>query len=269
MSTILDALKRLEEDTKSREASQVALPLRGQPRAPRRNAGRYLILFVILATLAGGAVVYWFAAFPPQKSPSPGTADPQLPQVADVPSRPVLAPSPSKSSADATSPVRRDAGGRDEPPPPRKESEPSRSAKSTITSQRYVPPDMEAPRRRVAPAVALVDGKADTPRSRGENAAREVAANPAAASSVDLAPNPDKPSAPLDSHADTEVLTQDSMKLQAISWSEIPTARITVIAGRILKEGQNIEGYTVVEIRSSDVIVEKSGKRWKLVYNAR
>lgn len=74
------------------------------------------------------------------------------------------------------------------------------------------------------------------------------------------------PPAHQDSYALTEVLARDALQLQAISWSDIPTARITIIAGRILREGQNVDGYAVVEIRPNDVIVQKAGKHWKLVY---
>ena len=55
--------------------------------------------------------------------------------------------------------------------------------------------------------------------------------------------------------------------LQAISWSTLPKARITVINGRILHEGQTIEDYTVTQIRSEDVILNKAGQHWKLNYS--
>ena len=85
-------------------------------------------------------------------------------------------------------------------------------------------------------------------------------------------PSRPRPAAPRPADPDpfalTEVLPKDALQLQAISWSEMPSERITIVTGRILREGQSIDGYTVVEIRSEDVIVEKEGKRWRLVYGS-
>jgi hypothetical protein len=62
------------------------------------------------------------------------------------------------------------------------------------------------------------------------------------------------------------VLDKETLNLQAISWSDIASARVTIIAGRLLREGQVVDGYTVIEIRPQDVIVEKDGQRWRIVY---
>ena len=65
-----------------------------------------------------------------------------------------------------------------------------------------------------------------------------------------------------------ERLPRDALRLQAISWSDMPSARITVIDGRILREGHTVDGYTVIQIRPEDVIMAKEGKRWKLTYDS-
>ncbi len=70
-----------------------------------------------------------------------------------------------------------------------------------------------------------------------------------------------------DAYADAEPLARGTLQLQAISWSDNPSARITVIDGRILREGHSIDGYTVIQIRPEDIIVGKEGKRWKLAYS--
>jgi hypothetical protein len=56
------------------------------------------------------------------------------------------------------------------------------------------------------------------------------------------------------------------LQLQAVSWSDIPSERVTIINGQILREGQGVDGYAVVQIRPEDVIVKNSGKLWKLSY---
>ncbi len=71
-----------------------------------------------------------------------------------------------------------------------------------------------------------------------------------------------------DAYDDVERLPRDALRLQAISWSDMPSARITVIDGRILREGHSVDGYTVVQIRSKDVIMAKEGTRWKLTYDS-
>jgi hypothetical protein len=70
-----------------------------------------------------------------------------------------------------------------------------------------------------------------------------------------------------DAYADVEPLARGTLQLQAISWSDNPGTRITVIDGRILREGHSIDGYTIIAIRPEDVILAKEGKRWKLGYN--
>ena len=76
-----------------------------------------------------------------------------------------------------------------------------------------------------------------------------------------------QPASTQDPYDDVETLSRGSLQLQAISWSQVSSARITVIDGRILREGQSIEGYTVTQIRPEDIIVSKAGKLWRLAYN--
>jgi type II secretory pathway component PulC len=56
------------------------------------------------------------------------------------------------------------------------------------------------------------------------------------------------------------------LSLQAISWSEQPARRIAVINARILKEGEKIEEYTVLEINRDDVVFQHQGQLWKLAF---
>lgn len=70
-----------------------------------------------------------------------------------------------------------------------------------------------------------------------------------------------------DPYAQTEAFTEETLRLQAVSWSDVPSARVTIINGRILREGQSVDGYAVVQIRPQDVIVKKSGKHWILSYD--
>jgi hypothetical protein len=75
---------------------------------------------------------------------------------------------------------------------------------------------------------------------------------------------PSKPAAA--SNAGTPILTSD-LKLQAISWSQNPANRIAVINGNILREGAELEGYSISRIAKDEVVVRKGGEEWKLVFN--
>jgi hypothetical protein len=59
---------------------------------------------------------------------------------------------------------------------------------------------------------------------------------------------------------------QAGLDLQAISWDENPESRIAVINGRVLREGERIEGYLLSEINADDVVFEHTGQIWKLEF---
>jgi hypothetical protein len=61
-------------------------------------------------------------------------------------------------------------------------------------------------------------------------------------------------------------LKDSKLTLQAISWSEKPENRIAVINASIVREGESIEGFRVIQIGQDDVVVRGSGKEWKLVF---
>jgi len=56
------------------------------------------------------------------------------------------------------------------------------------------------------------------------------------------------------------------LKLQAVSWSEIPEKRLAVISNHIVREGESIEGYSLVAINMDDVVVGKRGETWRLTF---
>ncbi len=61
-------------------------------------------------------------------------------------------------------------------------------------------------------------------------------------------------------------LEDSKLKLQAISWSEKPENRIAVINSNIVREGELIEGFRVIQIGQDDVLVRADAKEWKLVF---
>ena len=64
-------------------------------------------------------------------------------------------------------------------------------------------------------------------------------------------------------------ITDPKLKLQALAWSDDAVRRMAVINGRIVHEGESVDGYQVVEIRMEDVIVNAGGKSWRLEFGLR
>lgn len=61
-------------------------------------------------------------------------------------------------------------------------------------------------------------------------------------------------------------LEDSKLKLQAISWSENPDNRIAVINGSIMREGESIEGFRIIQIGQDDVVVRAGQNERKLVF---
>jgi hypothetical protein len=64
-------------------------------------------------------------------------------------------------------------------------------------------------------------------------------------------------------------INDSKLKLQALAWSDDAVRRMAVINGRIVHEGDSVDGYQVVEIRAEDVIVNEGGKSWRLEFGLR
>ena len=59
------------------------------------------------------------------------------------------------------------------------------------------------------------------------------------------------------------------LKLQAISWSTNANERIVVINGQICREGEHVNGYVVKQINPSDVMVSNGSTSGKLSFKIR
>ncbi len=262
MSTILDALKRLEDKPGAEDAKQEYLPARGREVASGSRSRRWLVIALIgLSVLVGGAVILWVFNDRDERPLPRQTAQAEPPSVAAAPEKPSDEP-----SAKPTARRRRAADVRTD------ENRSVRSISKTIlTSPDYVPPDPESRTYGTASTKSPPNVQAVAPLKSFRNSSSPAASNTSqpAAEETSSSPSGAQPSAPDDPYALVETLPRDALQLQAISWSDIPNSRVTIIAGRILREGQNVEGYTVLEIRPEDVILEKEGIKWKVVYGGR
>lgn len=91
--------------------------------------------------------------------------------------------------------------------------------------------------------------------SKKSIAGKRAAANkpPVAARKTDKAPTYAK-------------LADSSLKLQALAWSSDAARRMAVINGRIVREGESMDGYQINQIRQEDVVVSDGRQSWRLEF---
>jgi hypothetical protein len=53
-------------------------------------------------------------------------------------------------------------------------------------------------------------------------------------------------------------------KIQAIPWGETPQARLVVISNQVLREGDSLEGYQISHINPDDVVLRRGDKVYQL-----
>ncbi len=58
-------------------------------------------------------------------------------------------------------------------------------------------------------------------------------------------------------------LADGSLKVQAIAWSPITDERMAVINSKIVREGNSVDDYTIVTIGQNEVVVRKGGQMWR------
>lgn len=61
-------------------------------------------------------------------------------------------------------------------------------------------------------------------------------------------------------------LNDSKIKLQALAWFNDAARRIAVINGRIVREGESMDGYQISQIRQEDVVVSDGRQSWSLEF---
>ena len=272
MSTILDALKRLEKERRDDHAQAPQSMTGGAVPSPMARRRRTVLIVGGLVVIGVVAVVVWFNGGLPGKVLSPKGPGPDPVAVA-------ASPDATKKPAATALPHARGPGDpaktakADLPLPARKPAARERAQTQVPASRQAVPPTYsEQFKAKNRPIQASPDRTA-TPAQRPERPAdvdQTVPQQTAKTKPVTALRETDDAQTTIekDAYDDVERLPRDTLRLQAISWSDMPSARITVIDSRILREGHSVDGYTVVQIRPEDVIMAKEGKRWKLMYDS-
>jgi hypothetical protein len=68
---------------------------------------------------------------------------------------------------------------------------------------------------------------------------------------------------------DAERLQDGRLKIQAIAWAPDARERMAVINNRILREGESVEGFTILMIGEDQVLLSAEGRRWRVVFGRR
>jgi hypothetical protein len=66
---------------------------------------------------------------------------------------------------------------------------------------------------------------------------------------------------------DAPALENSKMKLQALAWARQPEKRMVVIDGQVIREGDDVNGYSVKKIRENDIILQQNKKYFRLSFN--
>ena len=70
-----------------------------------------------------------------------------------------------------------------------------------------------------------------------------------------------------DRYAGLPRFSDSKLKLQAIAWAHEASQRLAVINSRIVREGDSVDEYSIVQIRSEDVIVNDGTESWRLEFS--
>jgi hypothetical protein len=239
MSAVLQALKKIErqraQTARMVGARQQIDPLRVTHGNPRKSVGK-LAGAIVAAMLVVGAI--GFLIRPPATAPGP-EADhaPKASQTGDLPAgQPVVSPRPPATAialpADTRSAVAASVATRPASPAP----EPALTPESASPVPSRIP---------AAPVASALPAPPDV--------------------SVDLPAS----ALPVSEAPAISLLTDANITLQAVVWSETPDACMVVINDRILRVGDHIDGYRLVEIGPNHVLLSRSGRAWRLPFMRR
>ncbi len=261
MSSILKALKKIEESASPEPVPVQAVAVEPQSvfrtrLREKKSAARGLVYgaAAVGVLLAAVLVVRFLPETPPPAGapPSPATPESAAGGVKEIRGKmPRAAGSPSPSSP-MPPPVTRpgpapgnSAGGADPaaarppaPTPPGQRAEVSKPMRARSRDTATMPAKEERP--------FVVRKEAPAPPAEGPGAAR---------------------AAPVKTAEDGfDRLDESKLKVMAIAWSQDPNRRIAVVNGRIIKEGESVDGYSVTRIRKDDILVSDGSKSWRVVF---
>jgi hypothetical protein len=300
VSTILKALRKLEREKEAALRAAGPVPVVGAPGPAHGGASGWSLkpwllwsLAVVLIVVLGGTPWHLYRqslAYAPRLAERSGAREHQpdrrLPDVQEQavspPHRNAVKPEPR--AIDRSSPSGRLTAGRQptaRPPLPRRTGVHEGSRQPAEPSRPRIPgPPLAQERPAVAqttpPTVPAGPAGGTSPGSTPERN-RTAGSQPALKESTQVLPasvvsseKPDaasKAPASSDAYDKTPALTDGRLRVHAIAWSPQPEERMAVINSRVIHEGDSVEDFVIVAIRTDDVVVREKGKGvWRVEF---
>jgi len=264
MSNILKALKRLEtEPSNSDELPSMSKQTRSRwfaGRTRRRVRILWMLFIVLLLSVSAGGF-FWYR--------NPNVADLFLSSTrtvvkdSTIENNKIVRKIPTTRPKAPDKAVQTDSISKTQG---NQQSQPAKGTPKTPPPLRNRRPVATTPKRSPVPIRAPVEAKQNPiPASTTQVPKNSAARRP----SLDSRTPKETPPPPSEAKPSPPNLADSSYTLQAIAWSKNPDERLAVINGLVLREGDGIEGITVTQIGTNEVIVQKESKLWKLVFQAR
>lgn len=242
MSTILKALKRLEtEPSNSDKLPSMSRQTRSQwfaGRTRRRVRILWLLIIVLLVSVSAGGF-FWY----------------RIPNVANL----------FDSSTEINKIARKIPSAKPKPPDKAVKTESDPKTTPPLRSRRPVATTQKRSSVPVTVKTPIETTQQPTPLPVVQTPRKPATRRP----SPESRPTKEKLSPGSEAKQSPPNLADSSYTLQAIAWSKNPNERLAVINGLVLREGDGIEGITVTQIGTNEVIVQKGSSLWKLVFQAR
>jgi hypothetical protein len=253
VSTILNALKKLEQESLAEEAEHpqaLNIHLRQEKNLWKEkhawvaDGTKPLLWGILLTLLVLGAI----ALFTLITGRFQGETPPTNPTPRATPMQPAIPPEVSLPK---------------ESPPP----VPKRKIPLTVPPAK---PAESPPREKLKPAMPKIagtkPGMAETKQVMAGTKPRMAETKPIIAEIT-----PEEPPSPRHDTVDKEIrlLGDRILKINAISWSQQADERLAVINSAIVREGQTVEGFRLVKIMENGVIVQRAGQKNRVDFRLR
>jgi hypothetical protein len=263
LSSILEALKKAErESTEGRDADlpwPAPLPKRSPYPAVRR---RWWLPLGAVGTLLIGIALFWQLHRPDASRPTTEPVPPPVPEMQENASpltRKAERPEPLPATTKEATTVVQPPAAEKAPKAPAATADPVQPGQQTVQKSpspmvAKTPPSNPAEDRPQPspPAFNLTAAPADPSRTAPRN--------------IVQASRPSKP--PLEK-SDKIYRSDPRIELQALVWSPDTTERFVIVNNRLIKEGESVEGITVVRINPDDVLVSEGSNRWHEAFKIR
>jgi hypothetical protein len=251
LSSILEALKKAEQDAVADNGAQTPWPAPASTDTTGRNRQRRWWPALAIVVVAGAlAAVFWFTRRPEPALPTHAGKE-QTAVVAEQ-SKPAADPAERTATATRTLPVAAEGTA---PPPVRSSQRPGKATHG---------PSSEAPLSTGQPPPAIHQKKS---RETSDPKPEPVKTSPAAADS-----RPQQTSIPASTTSAEKTKTFRSdprIELQALVWAPAAADRFVVINNHLIKEGGSVDNIVVVTINRDDVLLSEGSDRWHQEFKIR